>query len=278
MKINQNNDISVYRGETAVIDFKISQRTDYYVPFLVSSERVNPMVCITIGSTRRESKNIVSKQLWLDLSEMTTTTDDDLIVPRFTQTVVTDLGTIDDTDLDTPSTYDDDLKALLVSSITPGTMYQFLLQTEVAAGNSQLHFAYSVMVEEDEVVHIDDYDFTIIMTIDETITLDMTGTDYFYQIELMDTVSMIDELTDIFSDTTLYAKLPNGFSAIVDGPTGLSAAILEYWKECIALATKLDPTRWGYRILNPASSPVARVSNVQPLQAPRRFTVQSVVK
>jgi len=62
MKINANNDISVYRGESLAIDFKISQRSDYYVPFLISSARVNPMVCITIGSTRRESKNIVTKQ------------------------------------------------------------------------------------------------------------------------------------------------------------------------------------------------------------------------
>jgi hypothetical protein len=264
-KINQNNDISVYRGETAAIDFKISQRSDYYVPFLISSERVNPMVCITIGSTRRENNNIVSKQLWLELDD----------VPKFTQTVVRDLGEVDDTDLTTA-----ELKVALALLIAPGEMTQFTRKTEAdptSTVNSQLHFAYSVMIDEVETVYIDEYDFTVTMSLNETITLDMTNTDYFYQIELMDTVPMMTELESIFATTSLYAKLPNGFTTVLN-ESGLTTAITEYKSECIALATKLDPTRWGYRVLDPLTSPVASVSNIQMLQAPRRFTVQSVVK
>ena len=116
-----NNDISIYRGETAALDFKISQRSDYYVPFLISSERVNPMVCITIGSTRRESNNIVSKQLWLDL--------DELLIPRFTQTTVSDLGILSAASEDTIS-----------QDMTAGIMYQFRRESEVAAGNSNITF------------------------------------------------------------------------------------------------------------------------------------------
>jgi len=253
MKINQNNDIFVYRGETAAIDFKMSQRSDYYVPFLISSARVNPMVCITVGSTRRESKNIITKQLWLDL--------DDMLVPRFTQTVVTDLGIIDSVD-------DNALAAALVVLMEPGIMYQFRKKSEVDAGNPQLHFAYEV----DDTAIIDDYDFTVILSIDETITLDMTNIEYVYQIELMDTEPMIEHLQNIFTTyPELINKLPNSF-------TNTELSITAHLTECINLVTKTFPTHWGHRITNPYTSPVAKVGNIQMLQPPRRFVVQSVVK
>lgn len=258
MKINQNNEISIYRGETGAIDFKISQRSDYYVPFLISSLRVNPMVCITIGSTHRESKNITSKQLWLELDN----------VPKFEQTVVEDLGEIDDSTLTTTEL----LKAHLVDIIEPGTLYQFTLKSEVEASNSQLHFAYSVMVDLTEVVHIDDYDFTVTMSLDETITLDMTNGDYMYQIELLDTVPMLTHLQSIFTAyPELINKLPDAFE-------NTELGITEYMKECIDLVNKTWPKHWGYRINDPYTSPVASVSASQMLQPPRKFTVLSVVK
>jgi hypothetical protein len=255
-KINANNDISVYRGETAAIDFKISQRTDYYVPFLISSERVNPMVCITIGSTRRENNNIVSKQLWLELTD----------VPKFFLTRVEDMGMLPE------AAWDNDG---MVPYMTAGIMYQFTTTEEVEAGNSQLHFAYLNPEDETEVL-TDDYDFTVVMSLDETITLDMTNTDYFYQIELMDTVPMSTELETIFSDSTLRAKMSDAFNtAWASSPT---TAVTEYQAACVALINKVWPNYWGYRILDPATSIVAKVSNIQMLQPPRRFVVQSVVK
>jgi len=265
MKINANNDISIYRGETAAIDFKISQRSDYYVPFLVSSERVNPMVCITIGSTRRESKNIVSKQLWLDLTNL----------PKFSQTTVSDLGQINNTGLTT-----EQLKAILAPLITVGIMYQFTLKTEVEAGNSQLHFAYEAV---NNIVLIDEYDFIVIMALDETITLDMTNNEYYYQIELMDTELMLHHLLAIFDgdySTALRKRMPTDFQTKYNTSIEQNRlnAINEYLTECITLVTKTFPNHWGHRILDPATSTVARVSAIQPLQPPRRFIVQSIVK
>ncbi len=255
MKINQNNDISIYYGETAAIDFKISQRSDYYVPFLVSSARVNPMVCITIGSTRRETKNTVTKQLWLELDN----------IPKFTQTVVTDLGQIDNTSLTTTEL----LKAHLATLMEAGIMYQFTLKSEVDAGNSQLHFAYE---SDTDVVEIDEYDFTVIMAIDDTITLDMTNTDYLYQIELMDTEPMTQHIINFFTaNPVLLVKLPDAFT---NDETGVTT----YLEECITVITKAEPNHWGHRINDPYTSPVAAVSKIQILQAPRKFTVQSVVK
>ena len=261
MKINQNNDISVYRGETGAIDFKISQRSDYYVPFLISSARVNPMVCITIGSTRRESKNIVTKQLWLEV--------DSMLIPKFTQTVVTDLGTISSAS-----------ESTITTDIEPGTMYQFKRETEVNTGNPQLHFVYSIIEDNVEVAHIDDYDFTVIMAIDETITLDMTNNEYYYQIELMDTELMLDHLLEIFEDNpALINKLPDDFAVAYAVPTtGPTDAITTYLSECISVVTKAFPNHWGYRINNPLTSPVASVSAIQMLQPPRKFTVISVIK
>jgi hypothetical protein len=257
MKINQNNDITIYRGETGAIDFKISQRSDYYVPFLISDNRVNPMVCITIGSTRRESKNIVNKQLWLDLPIE--------IYPRFNQTVVTDLATITVTP---PATLAEVLNPLM----EPGVMYQFRLTSEVNAGINNLHFAYEIEVDNVEVQHIDDYDFKVIMALDENITLDMTNVDYFYQIELMNTEPMIPHIQSIFnSNPSLINKLPAGF-------TNDELGITNYKKACIDLISKTYPNHWGYRITDPYTSPVASVSNIQMLQPPRSFTVQSVVK
>lgn len=254
MKINANNDITIYRGETGAIDFKISQRSDYYVPFLISSARVNPMVCITIGSTRRETKNIVSKQLWLDLASER----------KFSQTVVTDLGQINDTGMTAQQLLD-----YLAPLMTAGIMYQFTRKTEVDAGNSQLHFAYESATD---VVEIDDYDFIVIMAIDETITLDMMNTEYFYQIELMDTAPMTQHIIDFFTaNPTLINKLPDAY-------TNDSTGVTNYREECIAVINKAEPNHWGYRVNDPLTSPVASVSAIQMLQPPRRFTVQSVVK
>ncbi len=250
MKINLNNEISVYRGETAAIDFKISQRQDYYVPFLISDQRVNPMVCITIGSARRESKNIVTKQLWLDLDSME--------VPRFTQTVVEDLGTLS-------SEAEDTIQILMLE----GIMYQFLREAEVAAGTQTYHYAY---LNSSDVVVIDDYDFIVIMAIDETITLDMTNTDYFYQIELMDSEPMIPHIQALFTaNPSLINRLPNAFTNTEEG-------IAAYLPECIAVINTAFPNHWGYKVIDPLTCPVAKVSNIQMLQTPKRFIVQSVVK
>lgn len=255
MKINANNDISVYRGETCAIDFKLSQRSDYYVPFLISSKRDNPMVCITIGSTRRENNNIVSKQIWLELSA----------VPKFFQTTVVDLGML---------SKDAWIDGGVVPDMSPDIMYQFTTTEEVEAGNSKLHFAH--LNPEGLEAIIDKYDFTVVMTLDETITLDMTNTDYFYQIELMDTVPMTTELETVFSDSNLRARMSDAFNtAWASSPT---TAVTEYQAACVALINKTWPNYWGYRILDPATSTVASVSNIQMLQPPRRFVVQSVVK
>ena len=249
MRINLNNDISVYRGETAAIDFKFSQRSDYYVPFLISSARVNPMVCITIGSARRETKNITTVQLWLDLT--------DLEIPRFTQTVVEDLGTLSA-----------ESEAALDTMISEGIMYQYLRASEVAEGNSILHFAYIA----NDVVLVDDYHFVITMALDDTITLNMENIDYQYQIELMDTEPMITHIISVFNaNPSLLAKLPNAFT---NDETGVTT----YLAECIALITKTFPKHWGYRINDPLTSPVASVSNIQMLQPPRKLTVQAVVR
>lgn len=249
MRLNQNNDLFIYRGETAAIDFKISQRSDYYVPFLISSARVNPMVCITIGSSRREGKNIISRQLWLEL--------DTLLIPRFTQTTVSDLETLSAAS-----------EANITDIIEPGIMYQFKREAEVEAGNPQLHFVY----EEDGVAKIDEYHFTVIMALDESITLDLTDTNYLYQIELMDTEPMITHIQSIFTTyPELINKMPDAF-------TNTTLGITNYKAECIAVINKTFPNHWGHRINDPVSSPVASVSAIQIIQAPRRFIVESVVR
>jgi hypothetical protein len=250
MKINQNNDISIYRGETGAIDFKISQRADYYVPFLITTDRVNPMICITIGSTRRESTNIVTKQLWLDL--------DEAVIPRFITSSLGDLGILSA-----------ESEVTMLNLMTIGTMYQFKREAEVLAGNPILHFAYE---DSEGSLQIDTYHFTVIMAIDENITLDMTNLDYFYQIELLDTEPMISHLQTLFTNhPELVAKLPAGF-------INTELGITTYLKECITLINRTWPNYWGYRINNPFTSPVARVNNIRMLQPPRRFTVQAVIK
>lgn len=255
MRVNANNDISVYRGETAAIDFKLSQRSDYYVPFLISNARVNPKVCITIGSTRRENTNIVSKQLWLELDD----------IPKFANTVVTDLGTLSASS-----------ELNIASLMSVGTMYQFKREAEVAADNPQLHFAYEAV---EGTALIDTYDFTVIMALDETITLDLTGTEYFYMIELMDTVSMTTHLISVLdANSHLLNKLPTAFTTAYNSNKTTAVTNPNYLPSIIALITKTFPNHWGHRITDPLTSPVARVSAIQVLQAPRRFIVESVVK
>jgi len=254
MNINQNKDITVYRGEAVAIDFKISQRSDYYVPFLVSNARVdnNPMVCITIGSTRRESKNIVTKQVWLELDSL----------EMFEQTTIIDLGEVD-VDL----TEDAGLQARLADEfgrvVEEAYMYQFTIPS-----SSTRYFIY---VDSDDDYHLD-YHFTIILTLDEDITLDMTNLDYFYQIDLMDTVLMEDHLVEMFTTyPALLDKLPADFT---NDETGITL----YKTECINVINKAFPNHWGHRVVDPYTSPVASVSNIQIILPPRKFIVQSVVK
>lgn len=183
MTINQNNDITCYRGEAVVIDFKFSQRSDYYVPFLVSSARLDPVVRLTIGSSKRESTGTISKEF---LFPINSTLEDEggIVLPRFVQTTVEELDTIDDTGYSAdPATYLTELKAELILLMTDGYMYQFLLATEVADGESERHFAY--LNVDDEVV-IDTYHFTLTMTLANEDTRDLTTTNYFYQIDLID--------------------------------------------------------------------------------------------
>jgi len=254
MKINQNQDITIYRGEAGVIDFKISQRSDYYVPFLISNARKlnNPYICITIGSARRESKNIVTKQLWLPIPAN---------LPLFTSTIVVDLGPITVGEGET-------LEGILGLSVEEGILYQFTVP-----GSSTLHFVYGTYVDDvlDE-LHIDEYHFYIVLTLDEDITLDMTNTEYFYQIDLMDTVPMDTHLIAIFTNhPELLVKMPADFTNDEDG-------VEAYKSKCIDVINKAFPNHWGHRISNPYTSPVASVSNIQIILPPRNFIVQSVVK
>ena len=84
------NEREVQQGEEWNLDILISQSDSEYIPFIISSERQNPMWAITVASTKYEKNERYVATWWQDL----TVGDgfDGKPIPRFYQTVPQPLG------------------------------------------------------------------------------------------------------------------------------------------------------------------------------------------
>lgn len=182
----------VQQGEAWNLDILISQSSIEYVPFIVSSKRVNPMLAITVASTKYEKNERYVATWWQDLSNGEGFGDNTnpIPLPRFYQTVPADLGIIAagqpltrPANLDTEDGFDPPMYALYRYMKAEDTV-------DVALGHRPYYYVY--FAEEDPNTPRHDYDFRVRMQFESTETAEWGSQNYMYQITLVDTVPMAE--------------------------------------------------------------------------------------
>lgn len=178
--LTYGNEREVQQGEEWNLDILISQSSIEYVPFLVSSQRVNPMWAITVASTKYEKNERYVATWWQDLA--IGEGFDGHPLPRFYQTVPEDLGTLDPALPITKPVGDRPFEAL----------YRYMLTNEAVdpeLGHRPYHYVY---FDENEEAHIDEYECRIRMQFRSAETSEWGSQNYMYQITLVDTEDMAD--------------------------------------------------------------------------------------
>jgi len=124
------NERRIQQGEDFNLDLLLSQNQEEYVPFVVSSERENPMFVITVASTKFEKNERYVESWWLDLNKGYMDVNGDMVeLPRFFQTVPQDLGilpTMPNTRADLPGTSTDQPMQNLYQFRLPETHLNYL--------------------------------------------------------------------------------------------------------------------------------------------------------
>jgi len=165
------NERIIHQGETWNLDIVLSQSSIEYIPFIVSSQRVNPMWAITVASTKFEKNERFIATWWLNMSEL----------PKFYQTVVSDLGELLPYQPVSKPAADSPMYAL----------YQYTRSNEeldLSLGHKPYHYVY--FDELGEANH--DYECHIVMQFTSAETRLWESQNYLYQITLVDTLPMGD--------------------------------------------------------------------------------------
>ena len=169
------NERTIHQGETWNLDVVLSQSSIEYVPFVVSSQRVNPMWTITVASTKFEKNERFVATWWLDMLEL----------PKFYQTVISDLGELLPTQPVSKPVLDSPMYAL----------YRYTLSNEIydqALGHKPYHYVYFDELGESHT----DYECHIIMQFTSSETRLWEAQSYLYQITLVDTLPMGDVVNE----------------------------------------------------------------------------------
>jgi|LGOV01.1.fsa_nt_gb hypothetical protein len=193
------NEREVQQGEEWNLDILVSQSEEEYIPFIVSSERENPMWAITVASTKFEKNERYVATWWLDLLQgdgPTYEADEqgDLQntgLPRFYQTVpdTTTFGEVaDNTPLTRPA--GDEPMAVL---------YQYTKASDAideTLGHKPYYYIYFPVDDPENPVH--GYECRIRMQFKSTETAEWGSQNYSYQITLVDTIEMGDYVQDAY--------------------------------------------------------------------------------
>lgn len=170
------NEREIQQGEDWNLDILLSQSSSEYVPFIVSSERRDPMWAITVASTKFEKNDRYVATWWLSLNEG--------LLPRFYQTTPYDINEIPKGQVFV--TQDPPMYAL----------YRYTKEEEsldIILGHKPYHYVY---FDENGVAHGDEYgdkyECRIRMQFPSLETSQWGSQNYMYQITLVDTVSMGD--------------------------------------------------------------------------------------
>lgn len=166
------NERIIQQGEEWNLDIRLSQSSQEYIPFIVSSARRDPMWAITVASTKYEKNERYVVTWWLPLTDL----------PKFELTIPFDLGEIPTgSPVGMPEGHD-----------PMYALYRFTRAEEAfdpVLGHKPYHYMY---VQNGEKYY--DYNCRIRMTVESSETSLWESQNYMYQITLVDTVSMADHI------------------------------------------------------------------------------------
>ena len=196
--LTYGNEREVQQGEEWNLDILISQSDTEYIPFIVSSERQNPMWAITVASTKYEKNERYVATWWQDLVQgegftlesSETTGLRTIPLPRFYQTVPEYIGELSP---NTPLTRQPNPNTDDGFDPPMHALYQFTKQQDTVdpvLGHKPYYYAY--FTHEDPYKARYDYECRIRMQFRSTETAQWRSQNYMYQITLVDTVSMAD--------------------------------------------------------------------------------------
>lgn len=239
------NERVIQQGEEWNLDIRLSQSSLEYIPFIVSSERHNPFLAITVASTKFDKNNRYVKTWWLDIAD----------VPKFYQTVPQNIGER------SPG-----VRISLPNGDLPMEMlYQYTLTTETidpVLGHKPYHYVY---FDEDLNAHYD-YEFQVRTTFKSQDTSEWGSQNYLYQITLLDTVSMFDVIKAAYED---YPDL--------DWPVELDEEDEEWFSNNIVTVFNFIKTQLP-TLFQPdidVDSPVGRIDIPQVILAPTKLQVNT---
>lgn len=177
------NQRQVQQGEEWNLDILLSQSSEEYIPFIVSSQRKNPMFAITVASTKYEKNYRYVATWWQDLS-------DNKLLPKFYQTVPEYIG-----EISSNSSISRPINSSMSDGIDPPmyALYQFTKSEDAIDATLGHKPYYYVYFSEDEPnTPKYDYECRIRMQFRSEITSQWGSQNYQYQITLVDTISMAD--------------------------------------------------------------------------------------
>lgn len=175
------NEREVQQGEDWNLDILLSQSDTEYIPFIVSSQRSNPMWAITVASTKYEKNERYVATWWQDL--LKEEDSEDVPLPRFYQTVPSYLGELSNGHPISRPDNDPPMYAL----------YQYTKaedEYDPALGHKPYYYVYFTEDAPNDPKF--DYECRIRMQFKSSDTSEWGGQNYMYQITLVDTIPMGD--------------------------------------------------------------------------------------
>lgn len=175
----------VQQGEEWNLDILLSQSSEEYIPFIVSSERKNPMWAITVASTKFEKNERYVATWWQDLSKGQGFIIDgkEVPLPMFYQTVPQYLGEIPTGAPISRPAGDQPMQML----------YQFTRQEDAIdpdLGHKPYYYVYFEPGDPNEPKY--DYECRIRMQFKSSETAEWGSQNYMYQITLVNSIYMAD--------------------------------------------------------------------------------------
>lgn len=171
------NERIIQQGEPWTLDITLSQSYQEYIPFIISSERHNPKILVSVASTKYEKIDRYVTFWWLDISH----------IPKFYQTVP-DTTTFGEVASNVPI-------SLPVGDRPFEKLYQYTkVEDEIdeTLGHKPYYYVY---FDNTNNPHFD-YKCDIILHITGEETNNWNSQNYVYQITLVDTISMVDHIQD----------------------------------------------------------------------------------
>lgn len=176
------NEREIQQGEDWNLDILISQSGIEYIPFIISSERHNPMFALTVASTKYE-KNARYVMTWWDNLNASS-------LPRFYQTTPFRLS----------KEYAPGETIIRPDGHAPmEALYQYTLTSEKVdpvLGHKPYHYVY--FTEDAPNDPKDGYECRLIKQIRSEVTSQWGSQNYMYQITLVDTISMADYINQAY--------------------------------------------------------------------------------